>query len=323
MEILKQIIKSSSFIKFERLIQSNRVSHCFLISSEDEEYNKQFCRAVILRLACNEKSTQDDSNVPCFSCDNCLKILYSFHPDILVYPQKNTFLVEDSESILKNIAIKPMLMKYKIFIINNMDKSTNQAQNKILKILEDAPKNVIFLLNTTDVNNVLQTIISRTQIFNLEPLKVDEMSKILMDKIGSVNHIAIKLGKGWLGKTLALVGDKTLSEYDFVLNLLINMKSSKNIIDFVGKFSQKESFMIRLNILQEILEKILHAHFLISDDEKIQSLTKTFNVDCIYEILNLIVLSKRQFNANVSTVLITDYLLFKILEVKYICSLKK
>jgi len=321
-EILKQIIKSSSFVKFEKLIQTNRLSHSFLISSEDEEYNKQFCKAITLRLACDKK-TQGDFNMPCFSCDNCLKILSGFHPDILIYPQKNTFLVEDSESILKNIAIKPMLTKYKIFLINNINKSTIQAQNKILKILEDAPKNVIFLLNTTDTNNVLQTVISRTQIFNLEPLNADAISKILMDKNGSLDYIAIKLGDGWLGKTFALANEKTLEVYDFVLNLLTNMKSSKNIINYVSKFSQKEGFITRLNILQEILEKVLYAHFSLSEDEKIQSLTKIYSIDCLYEILNLIVLSKKQFNANVSTILITDYLLFKILEVKYLCSLKK
>lgn len=320
MEILKQIIQSNSFNKFEKFIKQQRLSHSYLISSEDEEFNKQFCKAIALKLVCENLETS-----PCFKCDGCLKVLSDFHPDILVYPknQSGNFLVEDSASIIKNANVKPMLVKNKIFIINNMEKSTVQAQNKLLKTLEEAPNNVIFLLNSTNIVNILQTIISRTQAFYLEPLRAEAISKILLDKNGKINFLAVNLGKGWLGKTLNLANEKIGEKYTFILQLLKEMKSSKTIINYIGKFAQKNDFLENLNILQEIMEKILYAHFNPSIEPEIQYLVKDFNIDTIYCILNLITLAKKQFEANVNVNLITDNLLFKILEVKYLCNLKK
>ncbi|MDD3397426.1 MAG: hypothetical protein PHR96_02660 [Clostridia bacterium] len=320
METLKQIIQSSSFIKFEKFIKQNRLSHSYFINSEDEEFNKQFCKAVSLKLVC-----ENSANNPCFKCDGCLKVLSDFHPDIFVYPKNagDNFLVEDSASIIKNANVKPMIINYKIFIINDMDKSTVQAQNKLLKILEESPKNVIFLLNSTNMNGILQTIISRTQVFYLEPLKAEAISKILQDKNGKVDFLAVSLGKGWLGKTIALTSEKISEDYNFILDMLSNMKSSKMIINYIGKFSQKGIFLNKINILQEIMEKILYAHFNPSEEPKIQNLVKDYNVDTIYCIFNLITLAKKQFEANVNVNIITDFLLFKILEVKYLCNLKK
>lgn len=320
MEILKQIIQSNSFNKFEKFIKQNKLSHSYLINSEDEEFNKQFCKAVALKLVCENLETN-----PCFKCDECKKVLSDFHPDILVYPknQSGSFLVEDSASIISNANVKPMLAKNKIFIINNIDKSTIQAQNKLLKTLEEAPKNVIFLLNSTNIVNILQTIISRTQVFYLEPLKAEAISKILIDKNGKVDFLAVNLGKGWLGKTLNLASEKIGEKYNFVLGMLKEMKSSKMIINYIGRFAQKNEFLNNLNILQEIMERILYAHFNPSVEPEIQYLVKDFNVDTIYCVFNLITLAKKQFEANVNVNLITDNLLFKILEVKYLCNLKK
>lgn len=318
MEILKQIIQSNSFIKFEKFIKQNNLSHSYLINSEDEEFNKQFCKAISLRLACDNPS-------PCFKCDDCLKVISDFHPDIFVYPKNadENFLVEDSISIIKNANVKPMLIKNKIFIINNMDKSTVQAQNKLLKILEEAPKDVIFLLNSTNLNGILQTIISRTQVFYLEPLPAEVMSKIVKYKTGKDDFLAVNLGEGWLGKTLKLASEKTNEDYNFVLDMLYNMKSSKMIIGYIAKFAQKNRFLNKINILQEIMEKILYAHYNTSDEQKIQNLVKDFNVETIYCVFGLLSLAKQQFEANVNVNNITDFLLFKILEVKYICNLKK
>jgi DNA polymerase-3 subunit delta' len=315
-ETIKQIIKGESFTNFEKVIKSDKLSHAYLITFEDEFYNEQFCIAVAITLACGKSQ-------PCFKCNNCLKIISQFHPDVFTYPQNQTFLVDDSISIIRNASIKPMLINYKIFIINNVDKSTIQAQNKILKTLEDTPKNVIFLLNTTDLNNVLQTIISRTLSISLKPLKSESVAQILKAITGKVDYTAINLGDGLPGKTLSLTNQKIAAEYDFILSMLSEMKNTKLIINYINKFSEKSGFLNRLNILQDVMDKLLHANFSSSNDEKIQSLVKDFNVETIYGILNLIVESKKQFEANVNPNLIADYLLFKILEVKYLCNIKK
>lgn len=265
-------------------VKNNKLSHSYLITSENQFSNFEFCKTIALKLVCSE-------NLPCFVCENCKKILSGFHPDVLIYPKEKSFLVSDSKSIIENVDIKPMQSKYKIFIINSIDNATVQAQNKLLKTIEESPPNVIFLFNAVNKNNVLQTIVSRTQIFEIENFEEENIKKS--------------------------------AEYEFVFDLIKNMKSSKNVIKYSSKFAIKTLFIKNLFILQNIFEEMLFAKVGNCDDMETNFLATEFTVEAICEINGLITLAKRQFEANVNPNLITDNLLLKILEVKYIWNLKK
>ena len=306
---LSEILKSSSYKKFSSIIDANKLNHAYLFCSPDEEYNNYFCKVVALKLICEKFE-------PCFNCDDCKKFLSNFHPDVLEYPKGPSLLVSDSSSIIENAEIKPMLSNYKIFIINNFDKSTQQAQNKLLKTLEESPKNVIFLLNSTNTDNILQTIKSRTQIFKLEPLSMQSVLNFYKSQNIVVSDIALEMGEGWLGKTLNLTSGNFKECYDFVLKLVNEMKNSRVIIKFAPIFAKKENFLINLTILQELMEEILYINLGLKENEQIKS-AEEFKVEAISEIFDLIDNAKKQFKANVNTNLITDFLLFKILEVKY------
>ncbi|MDD4815826.1 MAG: hypothetical protein PHQ62_01630 [Clostridia bacterium] len=282
---MKKILESKSFKNFETFVKNNKLFHAYLILSENEFSGKMFCKAMALKLMC-------ETNTPCFECKNCKSVLAGFNPDLLIYPQeKSTFLVGDSNSIIENVDTKPMQSRYKIFVVNNIDNATVQAENKLLKTIEDSPKNVIFLFNAVNKNKVLQTIISRTQILEIENFENLDFKKT--------------------------------SEYEFVFDLMKNMKSSKNVIKFSGKFAQKSVFLKNLLALQNIFEQLLFAKVGKSNEMEINLLANEFTVEAITEICALITLAQKQFDANVNTNLIADNLLIKILEVKYLWNLKK
>ena len=265
-------------------IKNNKLFHAYLIVGENEFSNKEFCKAMALKLLC-------EKDFPCFECNNCKSILAGFHPDLLIYPKEKSFLVSDSTSIIENVDIKPMQSRYKIFIINSIDNATVQAENKLLKTIEDSPKNVLFLFNAVNKNNVLQTIISRTQILKIENFE-------------EINY------------------KKTL-EYEFVLDLMKNMKTSKNVVKYSNKFAQKNMFLNHLTALQNLFEEMLFAKVSKCEEMEINFLASDYTIEAISEIIGLIMLAKRQFEANVSTNLIADNLLLKILEVKYLWNIKK
>ena len=276
MEVQERILQSKTFNKINAFLQNGKLSHAYFIVCENDFSLQQFIKAFTMKLVCN-------SHTNCGFCAGCRKIENGFHPDVLVYPQGKDFKVADAESIIENVQVKPLEAEYKIIVINRLDNSTVQSQNKILKTIEEAPKNVIFLITAINANAVLPTIKSRTQILEIENFedKTDERTAI----------------------------------EDFCFEMLEGMNSSKRITDYVAKFSEKTEFRTRLIVLGEVFEKLLYSK---TNQTKYSNLAEQFEVGAIGEIFKLITNAKRQYDANVNTNIITDLLLFKILEVKYL-----
>ncbi len=106
-----------------------------------------------------------------------LKIENRVDLDIKMYPKNNAkLLVADANEIVSESFIKPVNLPYKIFLINNFDVSTEEAQNKLLKILEEPPKNVYFILSVKNEGKVLPTIKSRCDKIKILPLSQEEIS---------------------------------------------------------------------------------------------------------------------------------------------------
>lgn len=277
MEILRKIFASKEFKHFETAFESGRLSHAYFISGEDIESNHTFLKAMTLKLVC-------ESHRPCLECSGCKKIMAGFHPDVFVYPKGKNFVVADSEDILENASIKPMESEFKVFVVQSIDNATVQAQNKLLKTVEEAPKNVVFLFDAINQQNVLQTIKSRTQeikikSFTQKPLEQEE-------------------------------------EYAFLTDMLKNMNSTKQTLKYAVKFAEKNGFLKRLEVLASIFERVLYQKLLFVD-YGFMGVAENYKEGAIGEILGCITQAKQQFLANVSTNLIADTLLIKILEVRY------
>ena len=277
MNQMENVFKSREYQKFAMAEKNGRLSHAYLVFGEDDVSNKLFCKALTLKLVC-------ENGGPCLACAGCKKIEAGFHPDVLVYPKGKSFLVADSEDILANASIKPMESRYKIFLINNFDLASVQSQNKLLKTIEEAPKNVVFIINAQNQSAVLQTIKSRTQI-----IEVGSFSACLLEEE---------------------------PEFEFLLSMLENMQSSRQTLPFAVKFAEKSGFTERLKLLAQIFEEILLS-LAGAKNPRFLKASQGYQIPAIAEIIECITLAKRQFEANVSTNLITDNLLLKILEVKY------
>ena len=301
--MIELIETSKSYKNFCRLIDFNKLSHAYLISSPDEDYNREFCKLIAMRLNCKEV---------CKHCENCVKILNDTHPDVLSFPKNKNFVVEDAKLIIEELNVIPMLSSLKIFIINNFNKATTQAQNKLLKSIEEPPKNVIFLINATTLESVLSTIQSRTQKIELLPFDENVLKKYLNSSGENINENALLEGEGWPGKTIKYNENQNfLKNCNFINDMLENMKSSKEIINYSAIFSQKDEFEERLNLLENAFDKILN--------NIISGVDSTYTKEGIAMIFEKINNAKKQFQSNCNLNLIADTLLLGILEVKYIC----
>lgn len=283
-------------------IENNILPNALIIFSPDSETNKQFVKEVALSFFCKTHNL-------CKQCEGCIKTEKETNPDLLIYPRDNSFQVADATEIVENIVLAPMIFENKIYIINDIDNSTIAAQNKILKVLEEPPSSVKFILTATNESKVLQTIKSRCSQITLPALnKIDIKNFISFSCSDEEFDMAYTFGEGYLGKTLFALKNKNFTNLNQFTNSIINeLKSSKQIIEFSSKMSKvKEDFKIILDLLQIKFSKLLNSN------------NKEYSNLCIVEILKEILKVQQEIESNVNQNIQADNLLMKMLELKYL-----
>ena len=148
----------------QNAISAKKISHAYIINGEKSSGKEFIARVFAMTLQCEKGGTE-----PCQECHSCKQALSDNQPDIIYvsHEKPNTISVDDIRAQINNdIAIKPYSSPYKIYIMNEAEKMTPQAQNAILKTLEEPPAYVVFILATTEPRKLPATILSRCQRFD-------------------------------------------------------------------------------------------------------------------------------------------------------------
>lgn len=142
------------------------MSHAMILEGPDPEKNLDLAKALAQQAVCAAQGTR-----PCGTCRDCRKALSGNHPDIAVYGGKGSarsFHVEEIRQIRDSAAVMPNEAQTKVYILDGADNMTEQAQNALLKVLEEPPAHVMFLLTCGAAASLLPTVRSRAQIFRTE-----------------------------------------------------------------------------------------------------------------------------------------------------------
>ena len=183
-------------------IEQNKISHSYIINGESGSGKKLTAAIFAETLQCEDKGIN-----PCGLCKSCIQAESGNHPDIIwVTHEKYSIGVDDIRNQLNNnISIKPYSGPYKIYIIPDADKMTEQAQNALLKTIEEPPEYAVILLLTNNVDNLLPTILSRCVTLNLKPVKTDLIEKYLMERCKIPDYMArisARFSQGNVGKAI-------------------------------------------------------------------------------------------------------------------------
>jgi len=157
----------------------------------------------------------DASEPPCGQCHSCRRIAQEKHADvILTHLNLNAEISIDTIRELQHLAnLPPYEGKYKVFIIDDAEYLSIEAANCLLKILEEPPPNVIWLLLASEENRLLPTVISRCQRLEFKPLPMKEIQKILVDQYDiapNKANLLARLSHGCLGWAISAVKDDNL-----------------------------------------------------------------------------------------------------------------
>ena len=156
-------------------IELGKIAHAFLFTGPRGTGKTSTARILAKSLNCKNGPTIH----PCGECESCLDITNSIPIDVIEIDAASNRKVEDTQNILEKIQYVPVHGKYKIYIIDEVHMLTNHAFNALLKTLEEPPENVIFILATTEVHKVLDTIKSRCQRFDFRRITTDDIVKHL------------------------------------------------------------------------------------------------------------------------------------------------
>ena len=178
MQGFEHIIGHESIIQhLQNAIAAHKVSHAYIIHGEEGMGKKLLAKTFAKTLQCEEGGI-----LSCNRCKSCLQSDTDNHPDIFwVTHEKVSIGVEDIRlQVNADIQVKPYNSLFKVYVIDDADKLTEQAQNALLKTIEEPPAYAVIILLVSNISVMLPTILSRCVQLNLKPVDKLEIKEFLM-----------------------------------------------------------------------------------------------------------------------------------------------
>lgn len=221
---------------FRNAIRQNKISHAYILSGEDGMGKMTLANAFAHALICEEGQA-----IPCMSCHSCQQFLTGNHPDVVYvkHEKSGSIGVDDvRRQIVNDVLIKPYNGGRKIYIIDEAEKMTVQAQNALLKTIEEPPAYAVLLFLTTNADAFLPTILSRCVLLKPMPLDRKDIERYLTVQMSVENpraQVCAAFARGNLGKAIALSSSEEFMEMKNSVTILLKKINELSVIEFIER----------------------------------------------------------------------------------------
>ncbi len=158
----------------ENIIYTNNIAHSYMFVGKDSIGKSLFAKEFAKAILCVEDEK------PCNKCKSCIEFDTYNNPDFSVLePEGNSIKIDQIRELTKKVYEKPVVSNKKVYIINDSNYMTKEAQNSLLKTLEEPPEYVTIILITSNENLFLPTIKSRCTKISFDRLTNTELAEIL------------------------------------------------------------------------------------------------------------------------------------------------
>lgn len=310
---LESVISKSSLAQvLEKKVETLTLNQAYLFVCEDETLRKEFCKFFIKKILNNSAQVEALS-----------------HPDLSVITGEKQIGVKEISELLSSVYYAPIEAQYKVYFIDDFSLVNEQAQNKLLKTIENPPRSVIFILGASSDSLCLPTIISRVEVNHLEGLTEREIEEILIDE--GVDHKQAQITATMCKNSLKLAHDLTCDKFFIELYFLaleqFKMNSSREILGFLSKInltkmSLNSFFNLTISFARDIMmilagkENLVNAKMSIDD---LKLISKEFSLTSITKIIEEAMLAQENLSFFVNSQAVLDEFLLKEVEVKVTC----
>ena len=324
----KDVVGHKDIINYIRsAVTENKVSHAYILNGERGSGKKMLASLFATTLLC-EKQGPD----PCNECHSCRQAQSGNHPDIIrvTHEKPNTISVEDiRRQVNEDIQIRPYQGPYKIYIIAEADLMTVQAQNALLKTIEEPPAYAVIFLLTENAEALLPTITSRCVMLKLRNIRDTLIRKYLMETMHVPDYKAdmcTAFAQGNMGRAIMLASSDHFNEIREEAVQLLKYINEMDISEITKAIRKINTYKLEINDYLDII-MIWYRDVLLykatKDMDKvvfkdqisyIQERAKKSSYEGIELILESLEKAKTRLKANVNFDLVMELLLLTIKE---------
>ena len=300
----------------QNAISAKKISHAYIINGEKSSGKEFIARVFAMTLQCEKGGTE-----PCQECHSCRQALSDNQPDIIYvsHEKPNTISVDDIRAQINNdIAIKPYSSPYKIYIMNEAEKMTPQAQNAILKTLEEPPEYAVIMLLTSNVNSLLPTILSRCVVRNylMHQLQVPDYKA----------EVCVAFARGNIGKAKSLASSEDFDNIKNEALSLLKYIQDMDLSEITAAIKKITEYKLQINdyldliaiwyrdvLLFKATSDVNHLVFR-EEISAIRRVAQRSSYEGIEEVIEALDKAKRRLDANVNFDLTMELLMLEIKE---------
>lgn len=213
-------------------INTKNILHSYLFIGEDGIGKKMLAKEFAKAILCTS-----ENNRPCNICKSCVEFNTNNNANFnLINEEGSAIKIEQIRNMQVKIAEKPINSNYKVYLINDAELMTQEAQNCLLKTLEEPPEYIVIILITSNENKVLNTIKSRCMKLYFNNLDKNSVKKVLTEKfeMEDINDSFLDAVGGSIKKAL-LIKEKS-SEYEQITKLF-DIIDKENLVNFINSAS--------------------------------------------------------------------------------------
>lgn len=311
----------------QNALRYDKISHAYILSGEEGIGKLMLAKAFAMALQCEMGGVE-----PCMECHSCKQFVSGNHPDVVyvTHDKPGSIGVDDIRSKLnQDVQIKAYSSSHKIYIIDEAELMTEQAQNALLKTIEEPPSYAVIMLLTTNEDLFLPTIQSRCVKLQCKPLRDSIVKEHLVERYGvseAQADIYAAFARGNLGKAIYLSSSEDFQLlYHEMIHLLKHIKDMdiSELLDYIKKINEQHlSLDDCLDFMQLWYRDVLlfkvtkNMNLLILKDEyqTISEVCKTSGYDGLEDILAAIDKARIRLRANVNTELALELMLLVMKE---------
>ena len=283
---------------FKKAIQNHKISHAYILTGEAGMGRKSIANAFAMTLLCEKGGSE-----PCMMCHSCKQVMSGNHPDLIyvTHEKPGSIGVDDvREQINDTIMIRPYSSYYKIYIVDEAEKMTVQAQNALLKTIEEPPHYAIIFLLTTNAAGFLPTILSRCVTLELKPISADIIRKELMEHHNMPDYqadVCAQFAQGNLGKAIKLASSEEFNEMKSHMTSLMRRMEKMDVFGISQAVKELEEYKPKIGDYLDLMNiwfRDVLLYKATGDERKItfqdeKMIIKRQASECSYHGLNTII----------------------------------